>query len=182
MTHRERYLKVEQERHDLTTSIAGLPQQIIWAEGEGRTLEDEVIRRELLGEDAPATKKELEKKRDDIRRWRLEVEDGQNRARVMARVLQDLREKAVAEELESAHRRFGKAAKALVQAIRTAAKAEAELAAMRVEIGKEFDAVGALNPIERWESVLLLDITKADLKHPLINFIDRMKSHGYDVS
>jgi hypothetical protein len=181
MTQRERYLKIEQERQDLTTSIAGLPQQIIWAEGEGRTLEDEVIRRELLGEDVPSQKRELEKRREDVRRWKLEVEGGQNRARVMFAVLQDLRERVVTEELVPAHRRFGKAAKALVQAIRAAAKAEAELAAMRLEIGKEFDTVGARNPIEQWEPVLLLDITRADLKHPLVNFVDRMKSHGYDV-
>ena len=181
MTQRERYLKIERDRQDLTTSIAGLPQQIIWAEGEGRTLEDEVIRRELLGEDVTSQERDLEKRRGDIRRWKLEVEDGQNRARVMSCVLQDLRDKAVAEETPPAHRRFGKAAKALVQAIRAAAKAESELAAMRLEIGKEFDAVGARNPIEQWEPVLLLDITRADLKHPLINFVDRMKSHGYDI-
>lgn len=181
MTQRERYLKIEQERQDLTTSIAGLPQQIIWAEGEGRTLEDEVIRRELLGEEATVQKRDLEKRREDVRRWKLAVEDGKNRARVMSAVLQDLREKTVAEELEPAHRRFGKAAKAFVLAIRAAAKAETELAAMRLEIKKEFDAVGALNPIEQWEPVLLLDITRADLKHPIVNFVDRMKSHGYDV-
>jgi len=81
----------------------------------------------------------------------------------------------------AAHKRFGKAVKSFVEKLREAQAIEIEMAKLREEVRREFDEIGSLCPIEQWEPALLLDITRADLRHPLINFIDRMKSHGYDV-
>ena len=182
MTHRERFLRVDQERQALASVIAALPQQITWAKGESKTLEDEVIRRELLGEDVPTQKKELEKKRDDIRRWEREFEDGKNKLRVMSEVLQDLRGKAEADMTPVAHKQFGKAVKDFVEKLQGARAAEVNMAALREEVKREFDEIGSRCPIETWETVIIRHLADANLKVVMGDFIDRMKSHGYDVS
>jgi len=181
MTERERYLKIEQERQDLSTSIAGLPQQIIWAKGEAGPLEDEVVRRELLGEDSTPKKKELEKKRADIRQWEREVEDGKNKVRVMIKVLDDLRGKAGADMVPAAHKRFGKAVKGFIEKLEAARQAEVDLASLREGIKREFDEVGSYCPIEQWEPLIIRHLADPNLKVVMGDFIDRMKSHGYDV-
>ena len=181
MTHKEKYLRVEQERHDLVTSLAGLPDDLQRERDGLKPLEDEVTRREILGEAAGDEKRKLDAGRETVRRKTQELEEGRDRARVMLAVLSDLRSKAEADMMEPAKRRFFAGVKELLKKLEEVRQAEAALASLQQEIGREFDAIGSRCPIDRWQTLIIRNLGDPTFRAEISAFVEQMKAWGLNV-
>ncbi len=178
MTHRERYLKVWQEREALASRIAGLPQAITQEKVAAKSLEEEAIRKELLEDDVRPQKKALDERRERIRSMTVEYEDGKDRARMMQAVLEEIRHKAEEEMSDPARKRFAQGIRDFLRKLEEARKAEADLVVIWNQVREEYDSIGSRAPIDSWEPVLLRALSDSQLKVSMSDFVDLMKARG----
>ena len=107
------------------------------------------------------------------------IDAARKKAEMLRQKVEELRAEAVKEQTPIAHARFGKALKEFERKVREAAEAEAAMAALRDEIGAEFNAVGMgslSNPISEWQPQMIYHLQDRRLKISIGDFIDKMKA------
>lgn len=99
------------------------------------------------------------------------------RAEALKAQVEELQAAAVSEQAPLAYQRFGKALKVFEAKVLAAAEAEAAMAALRDEIGREFVALGLgslSNPIGEWQPQMIYHLQDRRLKIGIADFFDRM--------
>jgi len=177
MTEREKYLKHKAERDALARRLAEIPDERARLVEEAAPLAERLIRSEILDDgQTAALKSAVAKNTDETARLNAELENGKQRLKVLNNVLRELAEKAQSELTEPLMQRYRTALAEFVSLLRTAARAEHEVIAVREAARIAFDEVGGRSPLDAWPAVILRDGFSDALQPALESFIERVKA------
>lgn len=185
MTEVERFKKLRIELEDVAGKLVGLPGRINAIKAEAVAARDESVRAELLGDPGGVGKRaSIKASQDEIRKIEAEKEDLDHRRSILLSVLEEVRKKAEPELTAIYARAFARAVKSFAEKLRSAHKAELELAGILEAASQAFGEIDSrLVGLPSWTPLLMRDAGSPEAMRPEVaKFFDLMKGQGFDLS
>lgn len=185
MTDVERYKKLKLELEDVAGKLVGLPQRVDLLKREVATARDAAVRGEYMGDPEAARRHEtIKSAQGEIQRIEAERDDLLHRRGILQDLLEEVRKKAEAELVPIHAHKFEKALKVFASLLRSAHKAELELAEVREEAARSFGEIDSRQvPLQSWTPIVMRDAGSPGIMRPEVErFLDQMKGAGFDLS
>lgn len=184
MTEVERYKKLKLELEAVAGKLVGLPQRINAIKAEAAQARDESVRAEFLGDPEAGRKRAAVKApQDEIHKIEVEKEELEHRRSILLSVLSEVQKKAE-QELNAIHARaFARAVKSFAEKIRSAHRAELELAGILEAASQAFGEIDSrLVGLSGWTPLLMRDAGSPDvMKAEVARFFAQMQGQGFEV-
>jgi uncharacterized protein involved in exopolysaccharide biosynthesis len=182
MSEVERYKKLKKDEEALRATLATLPREIENRKRELASDREAAMKSDILGApDAEKKRTSVTARQSEITRLEAALVEGQERARIINNVRNDIRTGAEAEIREVQEHRFAATVHAFCVALRAAHKAESEVMKAIEDSRLAFGEIDAANVLPTWRTFLVRDAGRPDVFKPEFDeFLIQARERGWD--